>query len=213
VVEETWDATPFVPLQRSLDSLRQAAADCKGCDLWRTGTQTVFGEGPEQQTDVVFVGEQPGNQEDRTGHPFVGPAGRVLDQALQEVGIDRGRVYVTNAVKHFKWVPKGKARIHAKPNAREIRACGPWLHAELETVRPTVIVCLGATAAQALLGPTFRVTRQRGQPIEGTDLAPYVIATVHPASILRAQDDESHDREMQAFVDDLRKVRELLDRL
>jgi DNA polymerase len=207
-----WDATPFLPEQRTLDSLRRAAAECRACDLYRTGTQTVFGEGPAetQQVDVMFVGEQPGNQEDRQGHPFVGPAGRVLDEALQEVGIDRTRVYVTNAVKHFKWVPKGKARIHAKPNAREIRACVPWLHAELEVVRPTVIVCLGATAAQALLGPTFRVTKQRGQPIEGTELARYVLATVHPASILRAQDDESRQAEMRAFVQDLARVKALL---
>ena len=207
-----WDATPFIPEQRTLESLRRAAAECQACDLYRTGTQTVFGEGPSR-ADVLFIGEQPGNQEDRAGHPFVGPAGRVLDEALEAVGIDRTRVYVTNAVKHFKWVPKGKARIHAKPNAREIRACVPWLHTELEIVRPKVVVCLGATAAQALLGPAFRVTKQRGQPLEGTDFAAYVIATVHPASILRAQDDESRDRETRAFVADLATVKRLLDAL
>jgi DNA polymerase len=207
-----WDATPFIPEHRTLESLRRAAAECQACDLYRTGTQTVFGEGPSR-ADVLFIGEQPGNQEDRAGQPFVGPAGRVLDEALEAVGIDRTRVYVTNAVKHFKWVPKGKARIHAKPNAREIRACVPWLHTELEIVRPKVVVCLGATAAQALLGPAFRVTKQRGQPLEGTDFAAYVIATVHPASILRAQDDESRDRETRAFVADLATVKRLLDAL
>jgi DNA polymerase len=211
--ELPWDATPFIPEQRTFESLRRAAAECRACDLYRTGTQTVFGEGPTQQADVMFVGEQPGNQEDRQGHPFVGPAGRVLDEALEEVGIDRNRVYVTNAVKHFKWVPKGKARIHAKPNAREIRACVPWLHSELEVVKPRVIVCLGATAAQALLGPTFRVTKQRGQAIEGTEYARYVLATVHPASILRAQGDESREAEMRAFVQDLARVKALLDQL
>jgi uracil-DNA glycosylase len=209
--ELPWDATPFIPEQRTFESLRRAATECRACDLYRTGTQTVFGEGPTQHADVMFVGEQPGNQEDRQGHPFVGPAGRVLDEALEEVGIDRGRVYVTNAVKHFKWVPKGKARIHAKPNAREIRACMPWLHSELEVVKPRVIVCLGATAAQALMGPTFRVTKQRGQPIEGIEFARYILATVHPASILRAQDDESREAEMRAFVHDLAKVKALLD--
>jgi uracil-DNA glycosylase len=211
-LELPWDATPFLPEQKTFESLRRAASECRACDLYRIGTQTVFGEGPTPQADVMFVGEQPGNQEDRTGHPFVGPAGRVLDEALEEVGIDRGRVYVTNAVKHFKWIPKGKARIHAKPNAREIRACVPWLRSELEVVQPRVIVCLGATAAQALLGPTFRVTRQRGEPIEGTDFARYIIATVHPASILRAQADESREVEMRAFVEDLAKVKALLDR-
>ena len=207
----TWDATPFIPARRTFESLRRAAAECRACDLWRTGTQTVFGEGPTRQADVMFVGEQPGNQEDRQGHPFVGPAGRVLDEALREVGIDRGRVYVTNAVKHFKWVPKGKARIHAKPNAREIRACVPWLRAELEVVKPRVIVCLGATAAQALLGPTFRVTKQRGQPIEGTEFARSILASVHPASILRAPDDASREAEMRAFVQDLARVKAVLD--
>jgi DNA polymerase len=158
----------------------------------------------------MFVGEQPGDQEDRAGQPFVGPAGRVLDDALQEVGIDRATVYVTNAVKHFKWLARGKRRIHSKPNAREIRACRPWLDSELEEVRPRVLVALGATAAQALLGGTFRVTQQRGQALENTGLAPYVVATVHPASILRAPDEETRESERRAFVSDLRVVRGLI---
>ena len=208
--ELTWDATPFLPEQRTLESLRAAAADCQACDLYRTGTQTVFGEGV-RAAQVMFIGEQPGDQEDRAGHPFVGPAGRVLDEALAEVGIDREQVYVTNAVKHFKWVARGKRRIHSKPNAREIRACLPWLHAELAIVKPEVIVCLGATAAQALLGASFRVTQQRGQPIAGTEFAAYVVATVHPASILRAPEEVDREAEMRAFVDDLRVVKRLLD--
>jgi uracil-DNA glycosylase len=159
---------------------------------------------------VVMVGEQPGDVEDREGHPFVGPAGRVLDEALEEVGIDRSKVYVTNAVKHFKWVARGKRRIHSKPNARELRACRPWLEAELSEVQPRVLVCLGATAAQALLGADFRVTRDRGQPLENTGLAQYVVATVHPASILRMPDPDTRLAERGAFVDDLRKVKRLL---
>jgi uracil-DNA glycosylase len=193
----------------TLDDLRAQSAHCTACDLHRTGTQTVFGEG-SPGSNVMFVGEQPGDREDRAGHPFVGPAGRVLDEALAEVGIDRGSVYVTNVVKHFKWVPKGKRRIHSKPNAREIRACSPWLRAELEVVQPRVLVCLGATAAQALLGSSFRVTQQHGKPIEGTGWAPYVVATVHPASILRAPSDEDRAAEERAFVGDLRVVAELV---
>jgi DNA polymerase len=191
--------------------LRQAANRCKACDLFQLGTQTVFGEGPPR-AQVMFVGEQPGDQEDRAGKPFVGPAGRVLDEALDEVGIDRSRVYVTNAVKHFKWTGRGKRRIHSKPNAREIRACRPWLDAELEDVEPRVIVVLGATAAQALLGASFRVTQARGKPLEDTGLAPYVVATVHPASILRAPDPETREAEGRAFVEDLRTVKHLLER-
>jgi len=206
-----WDATPFLPERISLETLREAAAGCEGCDLYRTGTQTVFGEG-SSQADVLFIGEQPGDQEDRAGQPFVGPAGRVLDEALEEVSIDRDNVYVTNVVKHFKFVLRGKRRIHSKPNAREIRACLPWLNAELAVVKPKVIVLLGATAAQALLGSSFRVTQMRGQPIEGTDLAPYLLATVHPASVLRAPDDEARAADRQAFVEDLRVVSELLRR-
>ncbi|MBV9326319.1 MAG: UdgX family uracil-DNA binding protein [Chloroflexi bacterium] len=207
-----WDARAFLPADADpdLDQLRRAAAGCQGCDLYRTGTQTVFGEGP-RRAQVMFVGEQPGDQEDRAGKPFVGPAGRVLDDALDELGIDRSGVYVTNAVKHFKWTGRGKRRIHSKPNAREIRACRPWLDAELEEVEPRVIVVLGATAAQALLGASFRVTQQRGKPLEGTGLAPYVVATVHPASILRAPDPETRESEGRAFVDDLRTVKHLLN--
>jgi uracil-DNA glycosylase len=208
--ELSWDATPFLPERRTLEALRESAARCQACDLYRTGTQTVFGEGLKQ-ADVMFIGEQPGDQEDRAGQPFVGPAGRVLDEALQEVGIDRDNVYVTNVVKHFKWLARGKKRIHSKPNAREIRACRPWLDAELQVIQPRVIVCLGATAAQALLGASFRVTQQRGQPLSDTRLAPTVIATVHPASILRAPDPESREAEGRAFVDDLRVVKQQLD--
>ena len=207
-----WDATPFLPPEpeRTLDHLREAAADCKACDLYKTGTQTVFGEGPPR-ADVMFVGEQPGDYEDREGHPFVGPAGRVLDEGLQEVGISRERVYVTNAVKHFKWIARGKRRIHSKPNAREIRACRAWLDAELSAVQPRVVVCLGATAAQALLGPSFRVTQSRGKPLEDTGIAPYVVATVHPASILRAPDPKSREADREAFVADLRTVKRLIE--
>ena len=205
-----WDATPFLPREKSQDALIEAAARCQGCHLYRTGTQTVFGEGPTS-AQVMMVGEQPGDVEDREGHPFVGPAGRVLDEALEEVGIDRDNVYVTNAVKHFKWEARGKRRIHSKPNAREIRACRPWLDEELDLVEPRIIVVLGATAAQALLGPKFRVTQQRGKAIDGTGLAPYIVATVHPASILRAPDPETRESEGRSFVADLRTVRKLLE--
>jgi len=206
-----WDATEFLPERIDLESLREAAAGCEACDLYRTGTQTVFGEGLSE-ADVMFIGEQPGDQEDRAGQPFVGPAGRVLDEALEDVGIARDNVYVTNVVKHFKFVQTGKRRIHSKPNAREVRACLPWLHAELAVVKPTVIVLLGATAAQALLGGAFRVTQQRGKPIEGSELARFLVATVHPASVLRAPDDESRAADRAAFVADLKVVRTLLDR-
>ena len=175
-------ATEFFPPQKSLKAFREAAEDCKACDLWERGTQTVFGEGA-RRADIVFVGEQPGNEEDLSGKPFVGPAGRLLDEALVEAGIDRTKTYVTNVVKHFKWEPRGKRRIHKKPNAGEISACRPWLEAEISLVKPKLIVCLGATAAQALLGPKFRVSKQRGQFIEST-LAPYIMATVHPSAIL-----------------------------
>ncbi len=205
----SWDASVFMPSVVTLETLRSAAADCTACDLYRTGTQTVFGEGIAQ-ADVMFIGEQPGDQEDRAGQPFVGPAGRVFDEALEEVGIERDNVYVTNVVKHFKWVARGKRRIHSKPNAREIRACLPWLHAELAVVKPRVIVVLGATAGQALLGSSFRVTQERGKPMQGSDLAEHVVATVHPASILRAPDDASRAAERKAFVDDLRVVAKLL---
>jgi uracil-DNA glycosylase len=199
-------AAPLVPERPSLSKLREAAAGCKACDLWKTGTQTVFGEGTSK-AEVMFVGEQPGDQEDQLGEPFVGPAGKVLDQALEEAGIDRSLAYVTNVVKHFKWQARGKRRIHQKPNWREISACRPWLDAELEVVKPRVLVCLGATAAQALLGRDFRVTKQRGEPVE-SELAPVVIATVHPSSILRADD---RDAEMAAFVSDLKTIASQLD--
>jgi DNA polymerase len=197
-------AAEFFPKQLSLPALKEAAADCRACDLWKLGTQTVFGEG-RRRTSLLFVGEQPGNEEDLTGKPFVGPAGKIFDQALAEVGIDRSKVYVTNVVKHFKWEPRGKRRIHKKPNAQEIAACRPWLEAEIALIKPEIIVALGATAAQALLGPKFRVTKQRGQFIEST-LAPYVMATIHPSAILRAPDDETRRLEYRRFVDDLKNL-------
>jgi len=202
-------AEPLVPERPSLPKLREAAAGCTACPLHLTGTQTVFGEGSPGAA-ILFVGEQPGDREDREGRPFVGPAGRLLDQALEEVGIDRKLAYVTNAVKHFKWTPRGKRRIHAKPNWSEIVACRPWLDAEVAVVRPRVIVCLGATAAQALLGRDFRVTRQRGEVVDsGYDGIP-AIATVHPSSILRAQD-EDRERELAAFVDDLAAIKRFVE--
>ena len=201
LLDET--AAPLIPERPSLTKLREAAAGCKACPLWKTGTQTVFGEG-SPKAEVMFVGEQPGDQEDRAGKPFVGPAGRLFDQAMEQAGIDRSLTYVTNVVKHFKWQARGKRRIHQKPNWSEITACDPWLEAELAVVKPRVLVCLGATAAQALLGRQFRVTRQRGEPVE-SELAPVVLATVHPSSILRA-DEEDRETELAAFVSDLKVV-------
>ncbi|HEY6051058.1 MAG TPA: UdgX family uracil-DNA binding protein [Thermoanaerobaculia bacterium] len=195
-------AAPLVPAHPTLPRLRAEAARCRACDLWRRGTQTVFGEG-RRTARLLFVGEQPGDREDLEGRPFVGPAGQLLDRALEEAGISRADAYVTNAVKHFKWEPRGKRRIHQKPNAVEIAACRPWLEAELAVVRPKVLVCLGATAAQALLGKAFRVTKSRGVPV-ASPLAPRVIATVHPSSILRAPDEKSRRREYAAFVRDLK---------
>ena len=203
-------AADFFPERKSLKAFREAAAGCQGCDLWERGTQTVFGEGA-RRAEVVFVGEQPGNEEDLSGKPFIGPAGRLLDDALVEAAIDRSQTYVTNVVKHFKWEPRGKRRIHKKPNAGEIKACRPWLEAEISLVKPKVIVCLGATAAQALLGPQFRVSKQRGQFIEST-LAPYIMATVHPSSILRAPDDETRHDEQRKFIDDLKKAARVLSK-
>jgi uracil-DNA glycosylase len=197
-------AAPWVPDRPSLPRLREAARACQGCDLWKRGTQTVFGEGAAGAR-VLFVGEQPGDKEDLAGRPFVGPAGALLDKALSAAGIDRRQVYVTNAVKHFKWEPRGKRRIHKKPSQIEITACRPWLNAEIEVVRPAVIVCLGATAAQAMLGKSFRVTQQRGQMLS-SELGLLITATVHPSSILRAPDGEARHREMELFVGDLRKV-------
>jgi DNA polymerase len=192
----------------TLASLREEAARCRACPLWQHASQTVFGEGPAT-AELLFVGEQPGDAEDKEGRPFVGPAGRVFDQALAEAGIDREEVYVTNAVKHFKWEARGKRRIHQKPNAAETAACRPWLDAELEIVAPSVLVALGATAAQALLGRGFRVTQQRGVPVE-SDLAPNVVATVHPSSILRAPDEAARTEAYAAFVADLRAAARLL---
>ncbi len=203
-------ATSRVSDQLTLPALREAAAGCRACDLYKTGTQTVFGEGAEH-AQVMFVGEQPGDREDREGKPFVGPAGHVLDEALEEAGIDRRHVYITNAVKHFKWKPQGKRRLHQKPNAAEINACRPWLDAEIAMVKPHLLVLLGATAAQALLGRDFRVSVQRGQLIERPGLPP-VMATVHPSSILRAPDDETRALEMRAFVQDLKRVAPHLQR-
>ncbi len=201
-------AAALIPVDLSWQRLHDAAAGCQACPLWERATQTVFGEGAAASR-VMFVGEQPGDEEDRTGHPFAGPAGRLLDTALEEAGIDRTQAYVTNVVKHFKWEARGKRRIHAKPNAVEIAACVPWLAAELEAVKPRILVCLGATAAQALLGRQFRVTADRGKWIEST-LAPYVTATVHPSSILRSPGGETRRAAMAHFVADLRLVAQAL---
>ena len=201
-------AAVYLPSRPTLKSLREAAAGCRACPLWQTGTQTVFGEGPAKAS-VMLVGEQPGDQEDRQGRPFVGPAGRLLDDALAQAEIPRTEAYVTNVVKHFKWEARGKRRIHAKPTWTEQAACRPWLQSELDVVRPRVLVCLGATAAQSLLGKQFRVTKERGRWID-SELAERVTATIHPSAILRQRDDESRHREMDAFVDDLRIVAAVL---
>ena len=200
----TTDAAKLIPDRPSLASVRAAAKDCQACDLWKIGTQTVFGEGA-RKAELMLVGEQPGDAEDIAGHPFVGPAGKLLDRALEDAGIDRAAVYVTNVVKHFKREPRGKRRIHKKPNAGQIAACRPWLETEIELVKPRAIVCLGATAAQALLGKQFKVTAHRGEFIPSS-LAPLMLATVHPSSILRAPDDETRRTEMKRFTDDLRIV-------
>ena len=202
-------AEPLIPPRPSIPKLRDAAAACKACDLWKTGTQTVFGEGKQTST-VMFIGEQPGDREDLAGRPFVGPAGGLLDKALAEAGIDRTKVYVTNVVKHFKWEPRGKRRIHKKPNAVEIRACRPWLDAEIRVVKPRAIICLGSTAAQAVIGPKFRVSIQRGQFVE-SDLAAFVTATVHPSSILRTPTDDARRAETARFIDDLKKIRAAIE--
>jgi uracil-DNA glycosylase family protein len=201
-------AAAFLPEKLSLSALREAAAGCRACPLWEKGTQTVFGEG-QRKAEVMLVGEQPGDQEDKAGAPFVGPAGRVLDRALEEAGVDRSLAYVTNAVKHFKWEPRGKRRIHAKPNWSELAACRPWLDAELEVIAPRVLVCLGATAAQSLLGKQFRVTKSRGEWVE-SDLAEHVTATIHPSAILRQRDEDAREAEFASFVDDLKLVAAVL---
>ena len=193
-------ATPPDPTTWSI--VREAAKDCTACHLYKRATQTVFGKGPKS-APIMLVGEQPGDYEDMAGKPFVGPAGKIMDRALEEAGIDRKSVYVTNAVKHFKWEPRGKRRIHKKPNAREIAACRPWLEAELRIVRPALVVAMGATAARTIFGPAFRVTRERGK-ILSSKLAPKVLATVHPSSLLRQPDEESRHREFKHFVSDLR---------
>ena len=206
---EQQTAAPLVPERATIDRLQEAAAGCRACDLWRTGTQTVFGDG-SRVARIVFVGEQPGDEEDVQGRPFVGPAGRLLDKALVEAGIDRRDVYVTNVVKHFKWEPRGKKRIHKKPNGREIRACRPWLDAEVRALDPGLIVCLGAAAAQALLGSKFLVSKRRGEFIETAGGAT-LFATVHPSSILRAPDSETRAVEYARFVADLRLLAEWLE--
>ena len=207
----TGSAADFLPERRTLPALRRAAAGCRGCHLWKVGTQTVFGEGKRTAT-VMFVGEQPGDQEDRAGHPFVGPSGRLLDGALERAGLDRREAYVTNAVKHFKWVPdpNGKRRIHKTPSTSEVRACHPWLDEEIAVVQPRVIVALGATAAKAVFGPQTRVTTQRGRTLR-TPLAEAGFATVHPSAVLRAPGDLRAEAE-KAFVDDLKKVAQYLAR-
>lgn len=203
-------ARSFFPAEISLPSLRAAARCCEGCALWTRGTQTVFGEGP-LHAPLMLIGEQPGDAEDESGHPFVGPAGQLLDRCLESAGIARQGTYVTNVVKHFKWEARGKRRIHSKPNAREIRACLPWLEAELAEVRPELVVCLGATAAQSLLGPRFRLTLHRGE-VQASSLASRVLATVHPSALLRAPDEETRRRETERFVDDLRLAKTMVAR-
>ena len=209
-VNRSGTAADLIPSSPNLMTLQSLSRTCKACDLWRNATQTVFGEGPSPAR-VMFVGEQPGDSEDRAGHPFVGPAGKLLDEVLEEVGIDRSEVYVTNVVKHFKWeaAQRGKRRIHKKPRQSEIEACRPWLDAELQAVKPEVLVCLGASAAQALLGKDFRVTRDRGTLIQSS-LAPYAMATTHPASILRAPDSAAREQQRREFVRDLKKVADLI---
>ena len=209
-------AAPFVPQARTLPALREAIQACQGCDLYRHATQAVFGEietgtvAEQSQTtspqiSIMMIGEQPGDNEDKQGRPFVGPAGKLLDQCLEEAGIDRSKVYVTNTVKHFKWEPRGKLRIHQKPNMLEIRACRPWLEAELETVNPALIVCLGAVAAQSLLGSSFKVTQSHGELQQLLGMPP-IIATLHPAAILRAATEQDRERDLTIFRDDLRQV-------
>jgi DNA polymerase len=202
------DATPFLPERRTLASLREAAAGCRGCPLWRGATQTVFGEGLKRSR-LMLVGEVPGDKEDRAGRPFVGPAGRELDKALEAAGIDRDEVYVTNAVKHFAFIERGKRRIHQTPKRFHIEACRPWLDSELEVVKPEALVLLGATAGKALLGPKFKLGESRGRPLD-SELAPLVTATAHPSSILRQRDDDARHAERRMFTEDLKRVAELL---
>jgi DNA polymerase len=207
-IDEPDSAAGLIPNEPTLDELREAAAECTACPLYRDATQTVFGEGPDRAS-IMFVGEQPGDSEDLAGHPFVGPAGKLLDTCMKEAGIDRRRAYVTNAVKHFKWVPRGTRRIHSKPNSVEIAACFPWLEAEIATVKPQIVVALGATAAQALFGKAFRVTRERGKPVPSR-WAAHAMATVHPSSLLRAPDEETRRRDIALFIADLKTAAALL---
>jgi DNA polymerase len=207
-VEKT--AAPLIPPEPTIPKLREAAMTCRACELWKRGTQTVFGEG-RSKARVMLVGEQPGDQEDIQGRPFVGPAGKILDKALEEAGINRDEVYVTNVVKHFNWEPRGKRRIHKKPNSMEITACKPWIEAEIDVIKPDVIVCLGATAAQALLGREFRVSTLRGTWVS-SPFAPFVMATVHPSSLLRAPDEVTRRLETKRFIQDLKLVREALEK-
>jgi len=201
-------AEEFLPEQMSLESLREAAESCRGCDLWENATQTVFGDGARKAT-MMLVGEQPGDREDVEGKPFVGPAGRILDEGLEAAGIARSGVYVTNAVKHFRWVRRGKRRLHEKPNSQQIRACKPWLDAEIQAMRPRLLVLMGATAAQSVLGPTFRVTQHRGKQL-ATPYGVPAVATVHPSSILRAPDEAAREEAMKAFIADLRSAQRAL---
>ncbi|MEA2235933.1 MAG: uracil-DNA glycosylase [Thermoanaerobaculia bacterium] len=210
-MSEIETAAALIPSRPTIKKLQAAAASCKACHLWENATQTVFGEGKPRST-VMFIGEQPGDKEDLNGHPFVGPAGVVFDKALAEAGIDRKQVYVTNVVKHFKWEPRGKRRIHKKPNGAEIAACRPWLEAEIAVVKPIALVCLGATAAQAVISPKFRVTVERAKPAK-SELAPLVTATVHPSSILRSPSDQARREEMRRFVDDLKTIRKALEKM
>lgn len=197
-------AAEFLPKSRSLPVLAKAAQQCEGCDLYKHATQAVFGEGPATAA-VMFIGEQPGDKEDQSGHPFVGPAGRLLDETMERVGIDRSEAYITNAVKHFKWIPAGKRRLHKKPDAREINACRPWLEAEMEVIQPRFLVCLGATAAQSLLGKDFRITRQRGEVI-ATEFCEWTMATWHPSALLRVPDPRQKEDMLRQFESDLAKV-------
>ena len=207
-MDEPNDATPFLPEKHTLSALREAAAGCRGCHLWRGATQTVFGEGLKRAR-VMFVGEQPGDKEDLAGKPFVGPAGKELDKGLDAAGIARDEAYVTNVVKHFKFEERGRRRIHQTPKRFEIDACSPWLEEELRVVGPEALVLLGATAAKALMGSSFRLTRHRGEWLD-SDLAPLVTATIHPSAILRQQDDASRSNEREAFAEDLRVVAKAL---
>ena len=208
VAQKQFSALPFIPDSRSLATLRKAAKDCEGCPLFQRATQTVFGEGAVHAT-ILLVGEQPGDQEDIAGKPFIGPAGKLLDKCLAEAGIDRKHTYVTNMVKHFKWEPRGKRRLHEKPNQMEISACKPWLRREIDVVQPKIIVALGATAAQGLLGSSFRVTKQRGTVVRVEGYPP-ILATVHPSSLLRQISHEDRERETQKFIADLKKCAEFI---